>query len=405
VCSRQTARRRTFAAYSHHVIPGVAGGDRRLRVRDTPAFTRLNLAVLFTAAASALVGGVSWLLTFTPWTQFMSSGYFQPFFLLIFPLFGWSVFVRSVRRPERDRRQATGLLNEFPPRWRLTFGLIVTAVFATSLAAMVSLPGQPEYEPGSRRYVYNDHGTLIPATRAAYLHAVAVQNRLFLGAALVSTSFAVAITWQERNRRRRDLVTPRGGPRPVRPHPKIPLLAAALALTAAVALAGSIASGALILGRLGAYNADGIYLHAGHPVRALLGPDHYVVYVGCTEEMICAQLPLSGLSVRTASGGILATSPDPSSDHLDQAVGEVSFTVPVKEVVSLDLSTHLGQPAFVIRSEGGEAHALIGWIILAGLSLLVLLAALVSLGVLLARRTPRWQQKVTASDGTPGLGS
>ncbi len=226
---------------------------------------------------------------------------------------------------------------------------------------------------------------LIPATRAAYLHAVAVQNRLFLGAALVFTSVAAAVTWRERNRRR-DLVTPEGWQRPVRPRPKIPLPAAALAVVAAAALAGSIASGALIYDRLGAYNADGIYLRAGHPVRVLLGPDHYVVYVGCTEETICAQLPLSGLSVRTASGGILTTSPDPSSDHLDQVAGEVSFTVPVKEVVSLDLSAHLGQPAFVIASEGEEAHALIGWIILAGLSLLVLLAALASLGVLLARR-------------------
>jgi hypothetical protein len=356
-----------------------------LRMRDTPAFTMLNSAVFFTATASASVGGVSWLLTFTPWTQFMSSGYFQPFFLLMFPLFGWSVFVESVRRPGRDRRQATDLLNEFPRRWRAAVGMIVTAVFVTSLAAMLSLPGQPEYEPSSRRYVYNDHGVLIPATRAAYLHAVAVQNRLFLGAALVFTSVAAAVTWQERNRRR-DLVTPESWQLPVRPRPKIPLSAVALAVAAAVALAGSIASGALIYDRLGAYNADVIYLRAGHPVRVLLGPDHYVVYVGCTEETICAQLPLSGLSVRTASGGILATSPDPSSDHLDQAVGEVSFTVPVKEVVSLDLSAHLGQPAFVVPSEGEEAHALIGWIILAGLSLLVLLAALVSLGVLLAWR-------------------
>lgn len=352
----------------------------------------LNSAVLFTAAASALVGGVSWLLTFTPWTQFMSPGYFQPFFLLTFPLFGWSVFVRLARRPERDRRQATGLQNEFPRRWRLMFGLIVTAVFVTSLAAMSSLPGQPEYEPGSRRYVYDNHGVLIPATRAAYLHAVAVQNRLFLGAALVFTSVAAAVAWRERNRRR-DLVTPEGWQRPVRPRPKIPLPTAALAVAAlavaAAALAGLIASGALIFDRLGAYNADGIYLRAGHPVRVLLGPDHYVVYVGCTEDMTCPRLPPSGLSVRTASGGILTTSPDPSSDHLGEAqnfVGEVSFTVPVKEVVSLDLSAHLGQPAFVIPSEGEEAHALIGWIILAGLSLLVLLAALVSLGVLLARR-------------------
>jgi len=183
------------------VIQGAADGGRRLRVRDTPAFTRLNSAVFFTAAASAVVGGVSWLLTFTPWTQFMSSGYFQPFFVLAFPLFGWSVFVRSSRRPERDRRQAAGLLTEFPGRWRVALGIIITAVFATSLAAMLSLPGQPEYEPNSRRYVYDNHGELIPATRAAYLHAIAVQNRLFLGAALVFTSVAAAITWQERSRR------------------------------------------------------------------------------------------------------------------------------------------------------------------------------------------------------------
>jgi len=371
------------------VIQGAADGGRRLRVRDTPAFTRLNSAVFFTAAASAVVGGVSWLLTFTPWTQFMSSGYFQPFFVLAFPLFGWSVFVRSSRRPERDRRQAAGLLTEFPGRWRVALGIIITAVFATSLAAMLSLPGQPEYEPNSRRYVYDNHGELIPATRAAYLHAIAVQNRLFLGAALVFTSVAAAITWQERHRRRRDLVTPRGSPRPVRARPKLRLLVAALAVAAAAALAGSIASGALIFERLGAYNADGIYLRAGHPVRVLLWPGHYVVYVGCTEDMTCPRLPPSGLSVRTAPGGILTATSDPSSDHLGEAqpfVGEVSFTVPVKEVVSVDLSAHLGQPAFVLLSEGEEAHALIGWIILAGLCLLAVLAALVTLGLLLAGR-------------------
>ena len=83
--------------------------------------------------------------------------------------------------------------------------------------------------------------------------------------------------------------------------------------------------------------------------------------------------------------------------------------MPVKEVVSLDLSAHLSQPAFVIPSEGEEAHALIGWIILAGLSLLALLAALVSLGVLLARRlgfggAARNTVEGTATDGTPGLG-
>lgn len=357
-------------------------------MRDTPVFTMFNLALFFTAAVSAVVGGVSWLLTFTPWTQFMSSGYSVPFLFLAFPLSAWSVFVTFVRRPERDRRQATDLLIGFSGRWRIALGIIATAVIVTSLADMSSLPGQPEYEPSLRRYVYDNHGTLIPATRAAYLHAVAVQNRLFLGGALVFTSVAVANTWQERNRRRA-LVTPQGWLKPIRPGRRTGLLGAALAVAAAVALAGLIPSGALIFNRVAAYNADGIYLRAGDPVRVLLGPDHYVVYVECTEDMTCPRLPPSELSVSTASGGIITATPDPSSDHLSEAqpaVGKVSFTVPVKEVVRLDLLAQLGQPAFVVPSEGEEVHALTGWIILAGLCLLVLLAALGSLGLLLARR-------------------
>jgi hypothetical protein len=257
--------------------------DQGLRVRDTAVITVLNLAVCYVATASAVVGGVSWLLTFTPWTQFMSSGYSVPFFFLTFPLFGWSAFVlTSVRRPERDRRPRGNLLQEFPRGWRVPFTVLFVAVCATSLAAVFALPGQPEYEPGLRRYAYNEHGVLIPTTHAAYLHAVAVQNRLFLGAAIVFTSAAVAITWQERNRRR-DLVTPDRWLRPVRPRPKIPLPAAVLALAAATAVAGSIASVALIVDRVDAYNTGGIYLRIGHPVRALLAPDHYVVFVGCTE--------------------------------------------------------------------------------------------------------------------------
>jgi hypothetical protein len=367
----------------------------------------LNSAVFFTAAASALVAGVSWLLTFTPWTQFMSSGYFAPFFFLMFPLFGWGVFVSSVWRPGRNRRQVTDLLDEFPRRIRVAFGIIAAAVFVTFLLAKSSLPGQPEYEPGSLRYVYDEHGVLVPTTHAAYLHAVAVQNRLFLGFVMLFTSVAAAVTWQERNRRR-GRVTPEGWLRPARPRPKIPLPAAALVVAAAVALAGTIASGALIYDRINAYNADGIYLRAGHPVRVLLGPDHYVVFVGCTEDMTCPSLPPSGLSVRTDSGGILTTTPDPSSDHLSEAepfVGEVSFAVPVQEIVSLDLSVQLGQPAFVVPSEGEEAHALTGWIIIAGLSLLVLLAALASLAVLLTWRlgfgapVPGWRPNAEPGGG------
>ncbi len=351
----------------------------------------LNSAVCFIAVASATVCGVSWLLTFTPWTQFMSPGYFAPFFDLTFPLFGWSVFVLIFgQRSARYRRQPIDVLKEIPRGSRVPFVLLSVTVWTTSLAAMTSLPGVPEYQSGLHRYVYDDHGVLMSATRAAYLHAVAVQNRLFLGAALLFTSAAVGITWSERNRRRRDLVTPGRWLHPVRPRPKIPLPAAVLALAAGAGLAGSIAAASLIVGRVDAYNNGAIYLRAGYPVRALLAPDHYVIFVGCTADIACPRLPPGALSAKVVHGGALTAFPDPSSDHLSEAaqpfLGELSFTVPGKETVSLDLSAHLGQPAFVVPSPGEEAHALIGWIVLAGLSLMVLLAALIGLAWLVVWR-------------------
>ena len=54
--------------------------------------------------------------------------------------------------------------------------------------------------------------------------------------------------------------------------------------------------------------------------------------------------------------------------------------------MSLELSTRLGQPAFVVPSEGEEARALAGWIALAVLSLAALVAALTGLSVLVIWR-------------------
>lgn len=82
------------------MIPRGGGETRGPDVRGTPVVTWLNSAVCVIAAVSAVAVAVSWLLTFSPWTQFMSSGYFVPFFTLMFPLFGWAVFVTNVlRRP------------------------------------------------------------------------------------------------------------------------------------------------------------------------------------------------------------------------------------------------------------------------------------------------------------------
>jgi len=333
---------------------------------------------------------VSWALTFTPWTQWMPPSYFVPFFVLAFPLFGWAVFVLR-RRYSGTARRRIDPLELMPKGARVPFGLLFFAVLIGFGLSMSSLPGQPEYDPGSHRYFYDDHGTPVPTTRAGYLHAVAAQDRLFLGGALVFTSVALIIAWEERRRQREALGPARRPPRrPLGPRPKVPVPGAALALAGAAGLASSIVLGLLLVGRVDLYNTDAVYLHAGHPVSVRLAPDDYTVFVGCTEAIVCPPLEPAGLSVSVSGGGALHVVPDPSSDHLSEAaepfVGELSFTVPGSEVVRLDLSVRLGQPAFVVPSIGEEVRALAGWIVLLVLSVLDLGAALTGLVMLLAWR-------------------
>lgn len=369
------------------MIPRGGGETRGPDVRGTPVVTWLNSAVCVIAAVSAVAVAVSWLLTFSPWTQFMSSGYFVPFFTLMFPLFGWAVFVTNVlRRPAGSRQPPADLMKAVPRGARVPLTLAAVAAGVSFLTALVSLPGQPGYDPVRRRYFYDDHGTLIPATQAGYLHAVAAQNRLFLGVTLVFTSAAAAIAWGEWSRRPRDPVAPVRWRHPVRPRPRIPVPGPALAVAAAAGLAGLAACAILIIGRVDAYNTSGPYLRAGHPVRALLAQDDYVVFVGCTQDISCPQLAPAALSVSAISGSALDVFPDPSPDRLSEAGqpfrGELSFTVPRTEQVRLDLSARPGQPVFAVPSPGEEAHALTGWIALAGLSLVVLIAAATGLVVL-----------------------
>jgi hypothetical protein len=185
------------------VISGDKGDIGMPEVREGPVVTVLNSAVCVIAAATLTTAAVSWLLTFTPWAQIMSSSYFVPFFILVFPLFGWSIYILSVvRRPPGCRRQPADPLKQIP-RAKVPLMLAGAAAGASFVTAMPSLTGQPGYDRAKHRYFYDDHGTLIPATRTGYLHAVAAQNRLFLGVMLVFLTVAVVVTWDERNRRRR----------------------------------------------------------------------------------------------------------------------------------------------------------------------------------------------------------
>jgi hypothetical protein len=92
--------------------------------------------------------------------------------------------------------------------------------------------------------------------------------------------------------------------------------------------------------------------------------------------------------VTGASGAALHVFPDPSNDRLSEAQpfrGELSFVVPKREEAVITLSAYPGQPVFVL-SPGEEAHALGGWIALAVLSLVVLIAAMTGTVLLLTWR-------------------
>ena len=174
----------------------------------------LNSTICVVATVTVTAAAVSWVLTFTPWARYLPSAYFVPFFVLMFPSFGWSVYVLKAERrppappgppkpgpPPAPRRPLTDPLEELE-RAKVPLALAGAAAVVSFMTGMPSLPGQPGYDKQRHRYFYSNHGTLIPATRTGYLHAVAAQNRLFLGVSLVFLTAAVAVTWQERNRRR-----------------------------------------------------------------------------------------------------------------------------------------------------------------------------------------------------------
>ena len=365
------------------VIPRDEHADQKLSLRDTPIVTMVNSAVFVTATVSATICWVSWVVTFTPWARLMPSAYFVPFFTLAFPLFFWAIFVaNSPRGGQSRRREAADLLEAVPRGARVLIAVTFAAAATSFVIGMAGLPGQPGYDPSTHRYSYDDHGTLIPATRAGYLHAVAAQDRLFLGGAMLFTTVAAAVTYQER-KRRRELGLPARYLHPTKPRPKLPVPFGVLVLAAAIGLAGAVPSAGLIIARVDAWGANATYLHAGHPARVLLRPDDYVVFVGCPDDMACPPLDPSGVSVQVVHGGAVEAIPDPSSDHDSENgqpfIGAVSFAIPRTELVQIALAASPGQPVFVVPSEGEEAHALAGWIILLVLSLATLIAALVGL--------------------------
>jgi hypothetical protein len=366
-------------------MPTSPGRGRAGSFAGTPLFATLNAGVCVIAAIAAVACWISWAVTFTPWAQHLPSELSVPFFVLAFPLFGWSVWLQTVaRRPAGARSASADWTKAIPRAGRVLIVAAVAAAVAGGSTAITALGGQPEYDPATHKYVLDSHGNLTLVSRAAYLHALAVQNRLFLGLTLVFITVAFVIAYGEWSRHRPEGSPLRWFPRPVGPRPAIPVPMPVLALTAAAALAVVAASGLLIVDRVGAWSSNAIYLDAGHPVAAKLAPGHYTVFAGCTQDMTCAHLDPNSVTIRSGSSEVDVV-PDPSSDHDSEGngqpfVGELSFSIQRASAVQIELTTSPGQPVFVVPSEGQEARALTGWIVLTGAALLILLVSLACLG-------------------------
>lgn len=336
--------------------------------------TLLNTAVCWVAGIAVVAGWLSWSETFTSWSSWMTSGYSLPFFFLMFPLLAWALFVLKGGKFRNAMPMDWIVVVRAIPNWMRPMVVApIAAVIATLATARGAIFTQPDYDPVTHKYVFYDHSRETPTTRAAYLHAVAAQNRFFLAIALVVTSAAFAIAVSER-RKRLDSGLATGFPR-LRWTP----YTGTLAIVALLALVPAAVAGTVLVQRLNAYTGNAIYLRTGHDIRARLTAGHYLVFAGCDENMNCGPLTPSDVFVRAADGASLGVSPDPSSDHLSVGgqsfTGQLSFSVSSAGTVALRLSRPVAQPVFVVRSEGQEARDLAGWIAMGVISLLVIVIA------------------------------
>jgi hypothetical protein len=355
-----------------HVDPVAA----TCRLFDTPGITVLNaalclLGVLSLGASMVLVG-----LSYGDQSPF-GSGESVPSFVLIFPLWGWMFVILNqaqglggrllaggrswLQGGHVDRRASAPLV----PRSVLIVAPVVLVVSGIlGATSMSGLRGQPEYDPSRHGYVENDHGSLIPVTHANYVRAVATQNRLFLITAIAFTAIATVVSWGEW-RRRRTLGSSRWpAPTTARPH-WIPSITGGIAILV-VGVVTVVFFAHIVIARLAEYQSEAPRLEPrGSTVVSLTSGD-YVLFVGCTQSIVCPSVDPSSVKVRVAGGSGIRPTADPSNDHLtfntEPYVGALSFRVP--HGGRYTITTHSrGDPTLVVlHSPGQEALALIPWI-------------------------------------------
>jgi hypothetical protein len=120
---------------------------------------------------------------------------------LLFPLI-FVVHFSSVLRvtPERGWlrfRQLLDGLTGLPPGLVIAFVGLFVGAWLVLMLSIGSIGGQPTMSGG--RYYLNDHGTFIPVTRAAYRHALVLQQRIFTLGPSVFFALGVLVHYPRRN--------------------------------------------------------------------------------------------------------------------------------------------------------------------------------------------------------------
>ncbi len=138
------------------------------------------------------------LTTVTPGVPVVPTAVVILLFLGCFPIHFRTVAVLITRTGGRIRPDALrDLVDPVPVAARVGFLAFFVAAWVITAASFAHLGGQPTASHG--RYFLNDHGSLLPVTHQAYLHAQIVQKRIFTLIPSVFYALGVLVNWPPRS--------------------------------------------------------------------------------------------------------------------------------------------------------------------------------------------------------------
>jgi hypothetical protein len=105
---------------------------------------------------------------------------------------GWSLKLRIGALMQRLR-------SDLSARAQIFYSACALGGWVFGLSAFGGLGGVPIYNATTHQYTLNSHGDVTVVSQADYWHALALQNRLFLGLGLFFTAAAAALALSSKN--------------------------------------------------------------------------------------------------------------------------------------------------------------------------------------------------------------